>query len=162
MLFPHQQTEALSVGETLMLDTGATYKGYYCDFNRNFVIGEPSGAVKEAYETLWKTTEAALEYIRPGVSTSDLFQLMSNTLQTSSSDVGRFGHGLGMQLTEWPSIANWDNTKLTENMVITLEPSIHVDGGGVLVTEENIVVRDGRPELLSKRAIRDIPLIGMP
>jgi Xaa-Pro aminopeptidase len=87
---------------------------------------------------------------------------MSNTLQTSSSDVGRFGHGLGMQLTEWPSIANWDNTKLTENMVITLEPSIHVDGGGVLVTEENIVVRDGRPELLSKRAIRDIPIIGMP
>jgi hypothetical protein len=37
-----------------------------------------------------------------------------------------------------------------------------VDGGGVLVTEENIVVRDGRPELLSKRAIRDIPIIGMP
>ena len=152
----------LSLGETVMLDTGAVYKGYYCDFNRNFAIGEPPSSVKKAYETLWKTTETALDYIRPGVSTSNLFQLMSNTLQTSSSDVGRFGHGLGMQLTEWPSIANWDQTELVKNMVITLEPSIHVDGGGVLVTEENIVVRDGRPELLSKRAFRDIPIIGLP
>ena len=151
--------QLLNFGDTVMLDTGAVYKGYYCDFNRNFSIGKPSSAVNKAYEILWKTTEIALKHARPGVSTSELFKIMSNTLQIDASSVGRIGHGLGMQLTEWPSIANWDHTKLAENMVITLEPSIPVEGGGILVTEENIVIRNGSPELLSKRATEELPII---
>jgi Xaa-Pro aminopeptidase len=73
--------------------------------------------------------------------------------------VGWLGHGLGLQLTEWPSIAPWDDTVLRENMVITIEPSVSVEGGGVLVSEENIVIRDGLPELLTKRATHEIPII---
>ena len=44
-------------------------------------------------------------------------------------------------------------------MVITIEPSVSVEGGGVLVSEENIVIRDGLPELLTKRATHEIPII---
>ncbi len=75
-------------------------------------------------------------------------------------DVGRLGHGLGMQLTEWPSHALFDETVLEENMVITLEPSLSYGDGLIMVHEENIVIRDGEPLLLSKRAERDLPVIG--
>ena len=44
-------------------------------------------------------------------------------------------------------------------MIITLEPSMVVTGAAIMVAEENIVVRDGEPELLSVRAGRELPVI---
>ena len=128
-------------------------------FDRNFSIGKPSNAINTAYRLLWETTELALASARPGLTTSELFFIMEKNLPTKSSEVGRLGHGLGLQLTEWPSIAPWDDTVLRENMVITIEPSVSVEGGGVLVSEENIVIRDGLTELLTKRATHEIPII---
>ena len=64
-----------------------------------------------------------------------------------------------MQLTEWPSLAAWDDTIIRENMVLTLEPSIDVDGDGIMVTEENILITDGAPILLSTRAPKGLPVL---
>ena len=80
-------------------------------------------------------------------------------LDEGSGSVGRLGHGLGMQLTEWPSHMPGDKTKLEEGMVITLEPSLIFDEKKIMVLEENIVVRDGPAELLTYRAPEEIPII---
>ena len=149
----------LDEGSVVMMDTGAVLKGYFCDFDRNVAIGKPSDAVRSGYAALQDATDAALAIARPGVTAKALYQAMAKTMQIEGSDVGRFGHGLGMQLTEWPSLAAWDETVITENMVITLEPSIAINGGGIMVTEENIVIRDGEPEWLSRRAPPEIPVI---
>jgi Xaa-Pro aminopeptidase len=74
-------------------------------------------------------------------------------------DIGRMGHGLGMQLTEQPSHAAFDETILEENMVITLEPSLCYGDGHIMVHEENIVVQNGTPRLLSRRADQVLPII---
>ena len=76
-----------------------------------------------------------------------------------TSDIGRIGHGLGMQLTEWPSIAAHDQTELKAGMVITLEPSLMIDEKRMMVVEENILITDGAPELLTKRVSRDLVVI---
>ncbi len=74
--------------------------------------------------------------------------------------MGRLGHGLGMQLTEWPSHAAFDDTVIEENMVLTLEPSLsYGKGGRIMVHEENIVVRAGGAELLTTRAAPELPVI---
>jgi Xaa-Pro aminopeptidase len=78
---------------------------------------------------------------------------------THSGSVGRLGHGLGMQLTEWPSHMPGDQTILDEGMVITLEPSLTFDQKKIMVHEENIVVRDGPAELLTVRAPEEIPVL---
>ena len=79
-------------------------------------------------------------------------------------DVGRYGHGLGIQLTEPPSHTNWDETELAAGMVLTLEPSFGytaADGGSrMMVAEENILVTTEGAELLTVRAPRDLPVIG--
>ncbi|RME18910.1 MAG: M24 family metallopeptidase, partial [Alphaproteobacteria bacterium] len=72
------------------------------------------------------------------------------------SDIGRLGHGLGLRLTEWPSIAPHDETVLEPGMVMTLEPSLALAGGRMMVSEENIVITDGPPELLTERAPEEI------
>ena len=149
----------LSNGQILMLDTGATLNGYFCDFDRNFAVGTPSASAQRAHEKLYDATEAAMAIARPGVRACDLFNAMAKSMDTQNSDVGRFGHGLGMQLTEWPSLAAWDETIIQQNMVLTLEPSIDVDGGGIMVTEENILITDGAPILLSERAYKELPVL---
>ncbi|MEP1090253.1 MAG: Xaa-Pro peptidase family protein [Rhizobiaceae bacterium] len=143
-------------GDVLMLDTGATLKGYFCDFDRNFSVGEPVDAVKRAQETLWLATEAGLAAARPGATCSDVFVAMRNVIGPSAGNVGRYGHGLGIQLTETPSLIDWDQTVLQEGATITLEPSMEVQPGYMLVHEENIVIRDGLPQLLTKRAPRQM------
>ncbi len=148
---------SLKNGDVFMLDTGATLNGYFCDFDRNFAVGQVDDAVKAAHETLWQATEAGLAAARPGVTCADLFAAMQNVIGDASGNVGRYGHGLGMQLTEGPSIIEWDDTVLPEGAVMTLEPSMPVAGGGMLVHEENIVIRDGAPELLTRRAPRELP-----
>ena len=149
----------LSNGQILMLDTGATLNGYFCDFDRNYAVGTQTESAQRAYTKLYDATNAAMEMARPGVRACDLFAAMAKSMDTQNSDVGRFGHGLGMQLTEWPSLAAWDETIIRENMVLTLEPSIDVDGGGIMVTEENILITDGAPILLSTRAPKELPVL---
>jgi Xaa-Pro aminopeptidase len=65
-----------------------------------------------------------------------------------------------MQLTEWPSHAEFDETVLRENMVITLEPSLAYGDGRFMAFEEEVVVRDGAPQMLTRRAPAMLPVIG--
>ena len=76
-----------------------------------------------------------------------------------SGDVGRYGHGLGMQLTEWPSHAAFDQTVIEENMVLTIEPSLSYGDSRIMVHEENIVIGTDGAQLLTTRAPRELPSI---
>ena len=152
----------LQSGDVLMLDTGATWDGYFCDFDRNWAIGTADDASRQAYDVLWQATEAGIAAARPGATCRDVFeqvQTVISRVDTSGGDIGRLGHGLGMQLTEWPSIAAWDETVLVENMVLTIEPSLSYGDGKIMVHEENIVLRSDHAEILTDRAPPHLPVI---
>ncbi len=153
---------AIAERDVLILDTGCTYDGYFCDFDRNFAFGAAGDDVRRAYDTVFHATEAGLAAARPGASCADLYKAMQSVLGSmqSAGDVGRLGHGLGMQLTEGPSNTPWDETELRPGMVMTLEPSLAFGAGKVMVHEENIVIRDGEPQLLSRRAPPELPVLG--
>ena len=84
---------------------------------------------------------------------------MNSILEESDGSVGRFGHGLGIQLTETPSITSFDRTVMQTGMVMTLEPGYTFAPNKMLVHEENLVVTDDGYELLSTRAPRDMAII---
>lgn len=152
----------LQAGDVLMIDTGCTWDGYYCDFDRNWAIGRASEDAKRAYDVLWRATQAGIEAAKPGNSCRDLFLAMSAVIaemDSSGGDIGRLGHGLGMQLTEQPSHAAFDETELKENMVLTIEPSLSYGDGLMMVHEENLVVRDGAASLLTSRAAPELPIV---
>lgn len=152
-----------ATGDVLILDTGAVFDGYYCDFDRNYAFGDTTDAAKRAYQVVFDATEAGLAAARPGATCADLFHAMQRVMDAGGAmgnDVGRLGHGLGMQLTEWPSNTATDMTVLKPGMIMTLEPGMTFAEGKVMVHEENIVIRDGAPELLSRRASAEMPVIG--
>ena len=84
---------------------------------------------------------------------------MRAVLGGGAPDVGRLGHGLGMQLTEPPSLIAADLTPLTAGMVLTLEPSLPLGPGRMMVHEEVIVVRENGPQFLSPRIGPEIPVL---
>ena len=152
----------LQKGDVLMLDTGCVWDGYFCDFDRNWAIGRADDAARHAYEVLWRATQAGIDAARPGATCRDLFHAMSAViaeLDDSGGDIGRLGHGLGMQLTEQPSHAAFDMTELKENMVLTIEPSLSYGDGLMMVHEENIVVTGGAARLLTTRAAHELPIV---
>ena len=156
------QGRLLQSGDILMLDTGCVYDGYFCDFDRNFAFSSASDEARHAYDVAYRATTAGLECATPGTTCAELFHAMQKVLETSGAtgdDVGRLGHGLGLQLTEPPSHTDFDHTILEPGMVITLEPGLTFADGKSMVHEENIVIREDGPELLTTRAAPELPII---
>ena len=156
-------SKALATGDVLMFDTGCVWDGYFSDFDRNFGIGSASIEAQDAHKKLFDATEAALSILRPGITAADLFAAMDDVLRPDQSfagdDVGRYGHGLGIQLTETPSHTAWDTTEIKAGMALTIEPSISYGNGFMMVAEENLLVHNDHIELLTTRAPRDLLVI---
>ena len=154
--------KVLNNGDILCIDTGSTYDGYFCDFDRNYAFGEISSEVERIHETLWLATEAGIKAAVPGATTDEVWVAMNTIIQeagTIGNNVGRLGHGLGLQLTEPPSHRPGDNTRIVENMVLTIEPVMEYAPGKMIVHEENIAITKDGSKLLTKRAPRQMPII---
>jgi Xaa-Pro dipeptidase len=152
----------LQNGDVLIIDTGTTLDGYFCDFDRNYGFGNIKKEVNDAHFILWEASEKAFEKAKPGFTCSDISNAMNSVLSKSkiqSNNVGRMGHGLGLQLTEPPSIMNNDKTILEENMILTIEPSYEYLPGKMLVMEENILITKNGFQLLTSRTPQFLPII---
>ena len=152
----------LENGDILFIDTGSTFDGYFCDFDRNFAFGSVSSDVERVNEVLWQATEAGIKAAVPGATTLDVFNAMNKIIEDGGAlgnNVGRLGHGLGLQLTEPPSHRLEEETVIKENMVLTIEPGMEYEKDKMLVHEENIVIHKDGAELITKRAPREIPII---
>jgi len=151
----------LQSGAVLMLDTGLVWDGYFCDYDRNYAIGAPSTGLKSNWARLLDATEAGKEAAKVGNTARDVFRAMDAicTGGQGGGDAGRLGHGLGMNLTEWPSFINGDETELVDGMVITLEPGITMPDGSVLVHEDDFVITAHGPHQLSPAAPRELWVI---
>lgn len=158
----------LEDGDVLIIDTGAVLDGYFCDFNRNWYIGEPMASLATEELTniqaaLYRAVDAGIREARPGRNTADVFHAMAAELPATGSSVGRMGHGVGLAITEWPSILPAEagqNVTLEAGMVLAIEPSAGFgDGNQFLVHEEDVVVSEGGGIILSMRGPRMMPTL---
>ena len=154
-------------GDVLIIDTGTVWQGFFCDFDRNWCFGDCSDETKSAYRTVYQATNAGFEAAKPGNTTSDLYRAMWPIMHAGGAlgnDVGRLGHGLGSDLTEWPSNTATDDTVLEVGMIMTLEPGMsYLNKSGQvkqMVHEENIVITEEGAQWLSIRAAAELPLLG--
>ena len=144
-------------GHIMIIDVGCVYDEYFCDFNRNYAINYSNDYMKKANKDLWYATEAALAIARPGITFGDLWKAQAEYLIACGYDAiffetGRLGHSIGLSLTELPSVAKNVKTKLEVGVVLTIEPSIPLNDGKLLVHEECIAITENGYELLTIRA----------
>lgn len=159
-------------GDIVSVDCGTILDGYVGDSAFTFMVGEVSEEVKmllkRTKESLYKGIEAAVVGNRIG----DIGNAVQSYVESFGYGVVRelVGHGVGRKMHEDPQVPNYGKkgtgTKLSENMVIAIEPMITLGNkeifqlrdGWTIVTrdrkpaahfEHDVVVRQGKAEILS-------------
>lgn len=160
---PHAEPSDAQVkeGEFLLFDFGAVFEGYCSDMTRTVIVGEPNERQLFIYDTVLRAQEAAVSALRAGRVCSDVDRVARDII--AEAGYGEtFGHGLGhsvgIQIHEDPRLSPSCHTILKENMLITVEPGIYVEGfGGVRIEDLAVVGAEGA-EILTKTGKKLIKL----
>jgi Xaa-Pro dipeptidase len=150
--FPHGTAEARDVqsGDAVLVDTGASLHGYRSDITRTFVVGEPSKALRRAWDTAALAQRAALAAIRPGATTGSV-DAAARAVMAEAGYGGddryfthRLGHGIGLEVHEPPYLVGQGTLVLAPGMTMSDEPGIYVPGDfGVRHEDIVLVTTDG-------------------
>ncbi len=149
-------------GETLGFDVGVCYRGYWSDLARTASIGKPSGELAEFYGWMMQLRHDCNEQLRAGNSPADVVGVVDRYLQErglKTMGVGRVGHGVGIETTEYPSLAAFENITFEVGNVFACNPNFsnHL---GFINAEDNWAITDGDPDLLSAPVAEwEIPVV---
>lgn len=145
-------------GEPVSVDLVGQCEGYMADQTRGFSLGEPEKPFREAFEASVLVQSAVIAQTRPGVKASALF----DTAQRAAAEtpfaanflgdgekVTFVGHGIGLEVDEFPFLAKGFDLEIAEGMVFALEPKFIFRGRGVAGIEDTYVVRADGVERLT-------------
>jgi len=134
-------------GELITLDFGVKYKNYCSDITRTVALGCCSEEQKHIYSVVKNAGEEAMKMAKPGVTLGALDFTARSIIEDSG--YGEYfghnlGHGLGIQVHEYPAVAPNSTELLKEGMIITIEPGIYLPGcGGVRIEEDILITEKG-------------------
>ena len=154
----------LEKGDLVWIDAGVQYYNYWTDYCRAGVVGGPTAEQRRLQSIIHEITMKGVQAIAPGVPVAKIYETCGQEMTKHglpwSFECGRAGHGVGLQLTEPPSIAACDDTVLQSGMVITCEPG-YVCDLGCFDIEENVLVTEDGFEILSsgRRELHEIPTL---
>jgi Xaa-Pro dipeptidase len=132
-------------GESVVMDVGATYEGYYADITRTFCIGS-SPEVERVYEKVLEAETRAIGKSARDVRVGAVDGAARSVLKKAG--LGRYffhrtGHGLGIEVHEAPYIVEGGEEKLQPNMCFTVEPGIYIRGKLGVRIEDDVLI-EGR------------------
>lgn len=137
----------IRLGDPLMFDIGVYKDGYASDITRTFGVGELSAELVPIYETVLAANEAAIAAIKPGVTFASIDRAARDVIEAAGYGkyfIHRLGHGLGIDVHEFPSVHGENEYLLAEGNVFTVEPGIYVPGvGGVRIEDDVLVTGSG-------------------
>jgi Xaa-Pro aminopeptidase len=152
----------LEKNEPVGIDYGVAVNGYHSDQFRTFVIGELNGKLEKAHDCSRKILETIQREAKAGTNISSLFAIAEEEAKTAGLDgffmgcteerAGFVGHGIGLEIDEYPIITPRFNGELKEGMVIALEPKFVFPGEGVVGLEDDYVVTSTGLERLTLTA----------
>ncbi|MGQ9546321.1 MAG: M24 family metallopeptidase [Dehalococcoidia bacterium] len=144
----------ITVNDPLIIDFGVGINGYVTDMTRTFVIGKLSQELEKAYSFAKEIKDFVEQWIIPGKSCSRLYkEVMELVNRTGYQDyfmgcegqrVAFVGHGIGLEIDEYPIIAAGFHEEFQEGMVFALEPKlVFPNVGAVGVEDDYLVTKQG-------------------
>jgi Xaa-Pro aminopeptidase len=158
---PHNFSDRLiRPGEQAFFDIMHSYNGYRTCYYRTFSVGWSTPAQRDAYARASEWINAAIDAIKPGVTTDQVARLWPTAADIGLPDEKtafglQFGHGLGLALHERPIISRLSSLEapmeIRKGMVFALETYCPAsDGVSAARLEEEVVVTDGGAEIITK------------
>lgn len=151
----------LHVGDLVVMDFGCIYDYYCSDMTRTIGIGSLSEKQQEIYGIVKDAQQKALEAVRAGVMASRLDEIAREHIKKAGYGKAfghALGHSVGLEIHEAPSISGTDETILTPNMIITIEPGIYLDGQFGVRIEDLVCVKNQGYELMN-HATKELQII---
>lgn len=150
--WPQATDRVLRPGDIVVLDIIGSYNGYAFDVNRTTVVGSPSPDDRRFLEVGLAATEGAVAASRAGATIGSVVDAARRVIAGggfSALAPAGAGHGIGIETVEAPYLTAGDATKLEPGMVLCIEPSIFEPGRRGCAIEQEVVITDGEPEILT-------------
>ncbi len=151
---PHAQVSQrkFKKGDLVVTDLTLRYKGYVSDATRTFALGKISSQANEAYEIVNESQKLGLQSVKPNIDCKDVDSACRKYIE--EKNYGKYfihstGHGIGLEVHEFPTVSYRSDTKLKENMAITVEPGIYIENKFGIRIEDSLIVKD-RPIIMHK------------
>jgi Xaa-Pro dipeptidase len=152
--YPHgvAKPKNLESNDMVLIDTGCQLQGYNSDITRTYVFGEPSTRQREIWDVEAQAQLAAFAAAQPGVLCGAVDAAARATLEARGFGPDyalpglphRTGHGIGLDIHEWPYLVRGDETPLAPGMCFSNEPMLCVPGEfGVRHEDHFYMTEDG-------------------
>ncbi len=160
---PHAEVseKILKKGDLLLLDAGIKHKRYCSDRTRTIYIGENISMnknqkfpkeIQKVYDVVLKAQEEAIKAIKVGIKACELDKIARDIIEKAGYGkyfVHSLGHGVGLDIHEWPFINSKNEIELKEGMVFTIEPGIYIPGRFGIRIEDMVAINyNGEVEIL--------------
>lgn len=143
----------LEHGDLVFVDMGACVGGYWADFSRAAVIGRASEHQLRMQQLVAEVTMIGTAALTPGRSTGEVARLVDAAMAERelvfSSEAGRYGHGLGLAVAEYPDVAGDSTVVIEPGMVLAMEPGMWTREG-MFHCEHNVLVTLDGNEIMSR------------
>jgi Xaa-Pro aminopeptidase len=143
-------TRKIRPGEVVSVDTMMNHQGYLNDQTRNFCIGPPPARLADGYRLIRDIHARFRELAKPGAVTGELYsKVLEWVAGTAFADyfmghgasrVSFIGHGLGIEVDEYPFIAQGQKLPLQKGMIIAFEPKFIIPELGITGLENTYMV----------------------
>lgn len=144
--------ELLRENEPIFLDYTGVFNGYITDMTRIFVIGSLDPELQFSFDVALRIQEAIQQSMKPGAVCEDLFQMSvrmaeeaglgANFMGMPGEQAKFVGHGVGLELDEFPVLAQGFKVPLQVGQTIAVEPKFVIPGKGVIGIENTFAVSD--------------------
>ena len=154
--YPHgvKDPQILKMGDTVLIDTGCLLHGYISDITRTYVYGEPSERQRSVWNSEKAAQAAAFSAAKIGARAADVDIAARAFLEKDGFGPAykipglphRTGHGIGLDIHEWPYLNSGDDTVLAAGMCFSNEPMLCIPGEFGVRLEDHFYMTDGGPK----------------